>query len=348
MSISKFDRRYRFYLPEFCRNTVLFAVVATVQIVAIVFTLLIYEQDFFRELGLVSLYLQWVSLSVCSLLCLFRKRLMMLAENKAYLLSLLLIVGCFSIVELLTQRFTFPPTVGFDVTRYLRLCVISVLIGVLVLYWFRLVGKIDHRSRAEAESRVQSLQARIRPHFLFNSLNSISELVATQPQQAEQAIEGLSLLFRASLEGDNRFHSLESEINLCKRYLELERWRLEERLSCIWTVEVADAALAQVPKLILQPLVENAVVHGVKLDGSVEITIEIRETKNDLLLKVQNTVAAGTPKHAGNGIAVENIRERLLVIYDDQQTFSAKAAAELYSVILRFPKSKPAENRAFI
>lgn len=332
-------------VPNLCRNSAILITMLVTQLFAIVATLLQQEPNYLEDLGSYSLYCQWCSLLSIAILCWCRKRL----NSAQGYLPVIGIAACCLVAFLLTELLSqiIFGAVGIDalsLSRFLSRFAIWLLLLFLVIRYFGVMTLLEQRNKAEMTQRLQALQSRIKPHFLFNSLNTISELTVTQPNEAEKAINALSLLFRASLESENRFHTLESEINLCQRYIELERWRLDERLLCEWVIEVINPAIPMVPKLILQPIVENAVVHGAKQDGSVEIKIEIRETKNDLLLKVQNTLEAGTAKQAGNGIAVDNIRERLQVIYDDQQTFSAKAAPELYSVILRFPKSRADEN----
>jgi len=152
------------------------------------------------------------------------------------------------------------------------------------------------------------------------------------------------MLFRASLENQRKRHSLLSELRLCKEYINLEKWRLQSRLSIDWNVSVGDESLWEVPKLILQPLIENAIVHGVQDDGSVSISIDIRETNKHLSLMINNAIGAKSSLHTRNGIALDNIRERLFVLYDDEQVFRIKKSNGDYSVIMRFPKQR--QNQA--
>ena len=205
---------------------------------------------------------------------------------------------------------------------------------------FVLLGNLQQRGNTEAQARIRALQARIRPHFLFNCFNTIAELVATDAAKAEVAVHSLSLLFRASLDSENSFHSLQKELNLCQGYLELERLRLDSRLNVQWQVAIAEAETLKVPKLILQPLIENALTHGMSEDGSVYVSIDLRETKTDISIEIKNRVAPASGRHQeGHGIALENIRERLLVLYDDKQTLRARQDNEYYRVLLRFPKA---------
>ena len=309
------------------------------QLLAIVVTILLRQQDFLSRLGAVSLYLQWTVLLSVAILCLLRDKL-----NRAS--GLIAISGatlCFFVPFVMTEVFShylegrFSLAV-FDWQRFLSFSAVALILTLFVLRLFAITALIEQRNRAEMEMRMQALQSRIRPHFLFNSLNTIAELTATEPRQAEQAIDSLSQLFRAGLESNKRFHSLANELNLCKRYVELERWRLDQRLSIQWSTEIAEPEFHQVPRLILQPLIENAIVHGVRDDGQIVVKIDLRETKRDLSLVIENSRGSAAPFNDGHGIAVDNIRERLFVLYDDQQTFRVRETSDSYSVLMRFPK----------
>ena len=221
------------------------------------------------------------------------------------------------------------------------------VIVVAVLVWMMAIGgRIERWSRAQTQAKVQALQSRIRPHFLFNSLNTIAELAATNPANAEAATESLAMLFRAGLEEVNKSHSLQAEINLCGRYVELERWRKGESLDYSQTTMVDNASQWHVPKLILQPLVENAIVHGTRKDGRVSVTLDVRETKNHVSIKLSNSISDKSQSSPGNGMAIENIQERLFVLYDDQQSFRVRQDELEYQVILRIPKLTKLELEA--
>jgi len=218
----------------------------------------------------------------------------------------------------------------------------TVCVSILVLL-FRLIavlGTLERRNRAEARSRLSALQSRIKPHFLFNSLNTVSELIVTNPEQAESAVQSLAKLFRANLQDESSSHSLESELDLCLRYLRLERWRMGDKLKVKTEVHVAKANRWLVPHLILQPLVENAVMHGKDRTGAVSIKIDIRETASHVSARIENSQGDGAAISQGNGIAVENIQERLFVLYDDDHSFKVRQSGEFYQVIMRIPKRR--------
>ena len=176
---------------------------------------------------------------------------------------------------------------------------------------------------AATQARLAELQSRIRPHFLFNALNSAITLVQIDPARAEDVLEDLAELFRAALVGSDAPVTLADEIALARRYLAIEQVRFGERLRVHWQIEPATGA-AQVPALLLQPLVENAVKHGVEPSpdgGEVHVRTEVR--RGLVLLTVTNSVTAAAPARPGHGIALRNVRERLLLLHDLTARFEA-------------------------
>lgn len=171
-------------------------------------------------------------------------------------------------------------------------------------------------SPAIAEARLQALQARIRPHFLFNSLNAALSLIRSQPKRAETALEDLAELFRVLMADNRDLVPLSQEIGLCQQYLNIEKLRLDERLQCEWQISEVPSEI-MIPPLILQPLLENAVYHGIEpqLQGGV-VRVEIRPSGNSLLLRISNPLPPHADKSGGNKMALKNIRERLRLHYD--------------------------------
>lgn len=213
--------------------------------------------------------------------------------------------------------------------------------AVLCLLYF------EHRSRlfspALSEARLLALTARIRPHFLFNTLNGLLGVIRTDPRRAERGLEELADLFRVFMRDNRELVPLGDEIALCERYLGLERLRLGERLSVRWEVQpAADPAVAiadaLVPPLMLQPLLENAVYHGVEpsLEPG-EVVVRILRRGADLLLEVDNPAVDPGNHHAGNHMAVDNIRERLMLFYDLEAGLDTEVADGRYRVRVRLP-----------
>jgi two-component system, LytTR family, sensor histidine kinase AlgZ len=169
------------------------------------------------------------------------------------------------------------------------------------------------------EAELKALRSQINPHFLFNSLNSISALTATDPKSARRMTELLAEFFRKSLDaGKQKFVTLREELELASYYLNIEKIRFGKRLAV--DIQVDEECLEKtVPPLILQPLVENAVKHGIAhLIGGGTITIKSRCGMKSLTVTVENPCDPDRPKGTGNRLGLENIRHRLNAIYDSK------------------------------
>ena len=192
-------------------------------------------------------------------------------------------------------------------------------------------------SPAQTEARLAALNARIRPHFLFNSLNAVLSLIRARPQQAETALEALSDLFRAAMRDPGELVSLADEIALGEQYLELEKLRLGERLAVDWQIGAVSMDLP-IPPLMLQPLLENAVYHGIDpaAAGGV-VGIAITQRGDELRIAIANP-ADSRPHHAaGNHMAVANIRERLALYYDLEARLEIEVDDHRYEVRIILP-----------
>ncbi len=193
-------------------------------------------------------------------------------------------------------------------------------------------------SPALADARLQALQARIRPHFLFNSLNSVLSLMRSQPRQAETALENLAELYRALMADNRRLSPLARELELARAYVDLEALRLGERLGVDWRVDAAPRD-ALVPALVLQPLLENAVIHGIEpspAGGRIGVDIFARGDSLDIV--VRNPVcAADEGARRGNGMALSNIRERLALHFDAEARLSARRVGGEFVVQMVMP-----------
>lgn len=205
----------------------------------------------------------------------------------------------------------------------------------LCLYYFDLLQRAY--SPAIAEARLQALQARIRPHFLFNSLNAVLSLIRSQPQRAETALEDMADLFRVLMADNRALVPLSQEIALCQQYLSIEKLRLDERLQCEWHIAEIPKKI-MIPPLILQPLVENAVYHGIEpLAEGGKIVIHIHLNAQDLLLRISNPLSARSDKSGGNKMALKNIRERLRLHYDLEAQLKQYEAHGQYIVEITIP-----------
>ena len=204
-----------------------------------------------------------------------------------------------------------------------------------------LLGYFDLRSRAffpaQSEARLAALNARIRPHFLFNSLNAVLSLIRARPQEAEAALEALSDLFRAAMRDPGELVSLADEIALGRQYLELEKLRLGERLAVDWKIGAISMDLP-IPPLMLQPLLENAVYHGIEpaQEGGL-VTVEIEQKGEELRIAIANPTVGQAQHAAGNQIAVANIRERLALYYDLEARLETEVGDNRYEVRIILP-----------
>ena len=199
-----------------------------------------------------------------------------------------------------------------------------------------LMMRAKGRMPADTAARLAELQSRIRPHFLFNTLNNAIALVRAEPAKAETLLEDLSDLFRHALMETRDSATLADEITLAKRYLAIEKVRFGERLRVQWVLDPS-AERAKLPPLLLQPLLENAVVHGVEPSASgADIKLSTQRRGSVVVIKVTNTVPAGQGT-AGHGVALRNVRERLDLMHDVQGQFRSGLRDGVYQVRMEVP-----------
>ncbi len=220
-----------------------------------------------------------------------------------------------------------------------RTLLLAGIAAALILVWF------DWRARrlspALAEARLQALQARIRPHFLFNCINSVLSLVRSSPERAETALENLADLYRGLMADNRQLSPLGREIELARAYLDLESLRLGERLQVDWRIDSGvEAASRQLlmPSLVLQPLLENAVCHGIEPhpEGG-RIGVDIFKRDQQLNIVVRNPRHAEAPLRPGNRMALSNIRERLALHFDAEARLSAHPVGDEFVVQMVLP-----------
>jgi two-component system sensor histidine kinase AlgZ len=203
------------------------------------------------------------------------------------------------------------------------------------------LGYFDLRARAlepaVAEARIQALQARIRPHFLYNSINAVLSLIRSEPRRAERALEDLADLFRVLMAESRTLAPIASEIELVRQYLALESLRLGDRLRVAWHTDTMPGD-ALVPPLVLQPLVENAVYHGIEPcpEGG-EIGIDVGMKEGVLQMVLTNPFPRESRQTAGNRMAIANIRERLQLHFDAEASMRSEVIDGLYRVTIRMP-----------
>jgi len=199
-----------------------------------------------------------------------------------------------------------------------------------------LVLRAKGRMPADTAARLSELQARIRPHFLFNTLNSAIALVRDDPARAEAILEDLSDLFRHALMDPGEAVTVAEEVALARRYLDIEQVRFGDRLQVEWALDPA-AGSARVPPLVLQPLVENAVKHGVEPSAAgAQVKVSTQRRGSTVVIKVTNTVPAGQGRR-GHGVAQDNVRDRLRLLHDVQGQFQTGLKDGIYQVRMEVP-----------
>ncbi len=217
-----------------------------------------------------------------------------------------------------------------------RACLLTAIVTGIVLYYFSLQEKAY--SPAIAEARLQALQARIRPHFLFNSINAVLSLIRTQPKRAETALEDMADLFRVLMSENRDLVPLAQEISLCQRYLDLEKLRLDERLKITWQIDDMPSD-AMIPPLIMQPLLENAVYHGIEpMPEGGEITVKIYTKLKELNIIISNPYKPQHERQTGNKMALKNIEERLKLHFDLESSLKKNVKDNYYEVHIRIPE----------
>ena len=208
-------------------------------------------------------------------------------------------------------------------------------IAALLFQWLRL--RAQATLPAETAARLAELQSRIRPHFLFNTLNSALALVRLDPARAERVLEDLAELFRVAISDSAESVTLAEEIELAQRYLAIEQIRFGTRLRVTWELDPA-AGSARVPPLLLQPLVENAVRHGIEpADDGGTIRVRTRVKLGRALIAISNSLPAQPGSQPGNGIALRNVRERLRLMHDVAGQFETRLEADAYRVQIMVP-----------
>lgn len=230
-----------------------------------------------------------------------------------------------------------PPWEHGNFRRW-RSLLVAVGGAALLLAYFRL--RTQALSPAIYRARLQALQARIRPHFLFNCINTVLSIVRSDPKRAESALEDMSDLFRMAMAHDQELVRLNREVELARHYLALEQLRLGERLKVNWHIDDLPPD-ALVPPLILQPLLENAVYHGIEpLSEGGAIDIHLGRHGGEMRLEVYNPRSEPGARHQGNKLALDNIRERLALLFDIEAQYTVESGPDFYRVAIAMPYVK--------
>jgi two-component system sensor histidine kinase AlgZ len=338
------------YLPDFCAAGTILVILLVAELVAIVLTLASYERGaFLTELSKVSMYLLWLALLGSALMCRIRPWAERQGNTQAF-------VVCFVLLEILClvlAEITYRLTVRFGegviiVDTYagfmLKTFATSSIVIALAMRYLYVASEWRRSIVLEAQARVSALQALIRPHFLFNSMNTIASLTRSDPKLAEEAVEDLAGLFRANLKAPKDRTTLKDELEVAAIYQRIEKLRLGERLTVCWDVD--DLPMhALIPSLTIQPLLENAIYHGIEMlpDGGV-VNVSGKRVNDQLWIDILNPVAPGhSRREGGHQMAMANIRQRFELAYGNKATVEVRETDSHFGVHLQFPCEEFAE-----
>jgi len=332
-------------LPDFCQGKTVLVLILVTELFVLTMVLAssgirTFSWDY---LALVSLFVQWIVLLSALLLCRLRfwLRRLPITQLVVAVYALILMVTLISTLTadwmLAGADFNSPFQVRGD--RLLRNLLISAIMTGMLLRYLYVQTRLRRQEQAELASRIEALQSRIRPHFLFNSMNSIASLIATDPQLAERVVEDLAELFRASLKGADQPVAFSRELQLSKRYIGIEQLRLGERLRINWQIDKIPET-ATIPMLTLQPLLENAIYHGIQPlpeGGVINVLVQCRAQCLEITISNPcDEMQRGSPV-AGNRIALDNIRSRLVAFYGEKAKLTTSVSQGVFVTQLSYP-----------
>ena len=345
------------WLPDLCRLGRLATMLGVAELVVAVIALSPSGEAEWTLTRFVSAsaFALWLALTVSVVLCVSRRWLSrsrpFLGGTAAVLLAALIAATGAALVFAVDRGLEYgmvPASVR--VHRFvLGSAAITTLIVAVVLRYLYAVDGWQAQVRASARAEADALQARIKPHFLFNSMNTIALLVRRDADVAERAVLDLSDLFRAALGAGKGESSLAEEVELAERYLSIEQLRLGERLQIRWRKAEPLPWDLPLPRLVLQPLVENAVLHGIsRLPAGGTIDIELSADRDCLHVAVHNPAPAPRERdmppipgpgaaRGGSGHAQRNIAHRLAYAFGPRARVTGRWHEGYYLAELRVP-----------
>ncbi len=330
--------------PDFSVSSSLIVLMCLAQLVVIIDFLfskgLIIDWEY---LGLATFYVQWQALISALLLSWLTKTLKRCDAAQAMIVvyGALLVLACGLSVfaQLLIPRVMLQDTPFFDWSFVIRNTLLSAIIMGVALHYLYLQRRLIMQHKAEAHAQLMTLQAKIKPHFLFNCLNSIAQLIHKQPEKAEDMVVDLSELLRASLQEGMVETTIKNEWQLCEHYLDIESNRLQGRLGWACDFSGLDTSLG-ILSLSLQPLIENAIYHGIQPNPQGgQVTIFGDSQEGAVTLIVENSQREHADTHhqtAGHQMALKNIRQRLLTLYGRRASLKQESLKASYRVTLQY------------
>jgi two-component system sensor histidine kinase AlgZ len=339
-----------YFIPDLCRGQGLLGLLVIAGLFAVLMTLMrtgISAFDFLL-LAKISLQVFWIALLGAVFLCQARRFLNHLPLREIALINFSLILLAAAIcaaVAQLSSNYLLSGVWRVDFLQVINTVLIAAIPAGAILRLFYMQHQLRQQQSASQQMRIEALQSKIRPHFLFNSMNSLASLISTDPDKAEQTLENLCDLFRYALRDGSDGVSLQLEVDACKKYLQIEKLRLAERLQYDWDIEV-DMENISVPALLLQPLIENAVFHGIqpaRKGGYLKIRI-YRDGEwvcIDLVNSLETNGEQRFQKPAGHNMAINNLRHRLDAFFNQQAELQETVKQNHYHTRMRF---KPTEG----
>lgn len=316
--IERQQQKQDFFLPDLCRGQGLGAVLIISELLALLITISssgLQEFDWIK-LSKVSLLSLWIALLSAIVLCYCNKKLSTLNHIAAafvtFFLILLVTLFCGGASEALLWWYSgAASSEQFNTNNIIQYLAMTAIPTSILLYYLYLHQQLRVQERVELEVRIQALQSRIRPHFLFNCMNMIASLIGSDPEKAERVVEDMSDLFRYALSDTQTLVPLSEELSFCRRYMALEKLRLGNRLSTRWQIGDYGHGV-EIPSLMLQPILENAVYHGIQMrEEGGEVVVTVTRNGDVVNIVVVNPVQRGSQRHKGNKMALHNIRQRL-------------------------------------
>jgi len=335
------------FLPNFCQGEMIVNVVVIAEMLALVITLVTKQlsPSLFTDLFIISLFVQWIAMTSVATLCVLRRFLNRLNRVQAigltYALLLLisvLVTEAYFWVLWLVGELTMPHP-EWHGAMHIQVFAVSVVVNAVGLKYLLGLHELQQKTVSEERAKLAAMQARIRPHFVFNSLNIIASLTRSEPEKAEEAIEDMADLFRMMLGESENIVPLKKEIEVANKYLAVEQLRLDERLKVEWDVGKF-ARRAAVPVLTLQPLLENAIRHGVEPSptGGL-INVRLWEENETINIKVQYTLPARRSKLETDEEqqALNDLRLRLQHYYGPMATIDSAEDEHTFSIMVKLP-----------
>ena len=338
------------FLPNFCQGRMVLNVVVVAEMLALVISLVmpvpsIFFSNYFEAFLQISLFIQWIALACTGSLCITRRYLVRLPDRAAmitaYLIVLLVTVtvnelavwGLYFLGKISTARPDWYAHMHFQNLS------VSAIINLLMLGYLLTKQELVQRTASEAAAKIDALQSRIRPHFVFNAMNIIASLTRTDPKKAEAAVEDMSELFRMMLNNEESMVPVRREVEVAEKYLALEKLRLDNRLDVIWDIGKFPRK-AIMPILTLQPLLENAITQGIeRLPNGGTVSVALWEEDDTIRIRIANPLPKTKQKTSDNntGATLDNIQQRFESHYGDHARLRTETTEGRYIVSVMLP-----------